>query len=79
MLDLFGLQFVLSLIELFLISKWYVAPWLAENPANQAGKNYFFTIIKNSNKVMTLCCQGAFINPDAAATNAERHTVASRL
>lgn len=36
MLEIFGLQFVLSLIGFSLIAKWYVAPWLAEKPANQA-------------------------------------------
>ncbi len=33
---IFGLQFLLSLIVYALIAKWYVAPWLAEKPVEQA-------------------------------------------
>jgi len=33
---IFGLQFVLSLIVYALLAKWYVAPWLAGKPVNQA-------------------------------------------
>ena len=33
---IFGLQFLLSLIVYVLIAKWYVAPWLAAKPINQA-------------------------------------------
>ncbi len=32
----FGLQFLLSLIVYVLIAKWYVAPWLAAKPVEQA-------------------------------------------
>ncbi len=35
-LEIFGLQFVLSLIVYALIAKWYVTPWLAEKPTHQA-------------------------------------------
>lgn len=35
-LAIFGLQFVLSLFVYALIAKWYVTPWLAEKPINQA-------------------------------------------
>lgn len=34
-LEVFGLQFVLSLIVYALIAKWYVTPWLAAKPINQ--------------------------------------------
>ena len=33
---IFGLQFLLSLIVYALIAKWYVAPWLAAKPVDQA-------------------------------------------
>ncbi len=33
---IFGLQFLLSLIVYALIAKWYVAPWLAGKPVEQA-------------------------------------------
>ncbi len=33
---IFGLQFLLSLIVYVLIAKWYVAPWLAGKPVEQA-------------------------------------------
>ncbi len=33
---IFGLQFLLSLIVYALIAKWYVAPWLAGKPVDQA-------------------------------------------
>ena len=33
---IFGLQFVLSLIVYALLAKWYVVPWLAGKPVNQA-------------------------------------------
>ena len=33
---IFGVQFLLSLIVYALIAKWYVAPWLAEKPVEQA-------------------------------------------
>ena len=33
---IFGLQFLLSLIVYALIAKWYVAPWLAAKPVEQA-------------------------------------------
>ncbi len=33
---IFGLQFLLSLIAYALIAKWYVAPWLAGKPVEQA-------------------------------------------
>ena len=33
---IFSLQFLLSLIVYVLIAKWYVAPWLAAKPINQA-------------------------------------------
>ncbi|MDA2913401.1 hypothetical protein MYX77_05495 [Acidobacteriia bacterium AH_259_A11_L15] len=35
-LAIFGLQLVLSLIVYALLAKWYMAPWLAEKPMNQA-------------------------------------------
>ena len=35
-LAIFGLQLVLSLIVYSLLAKWYVTPWLAEKPINQA-------------------------------------------
>ena len=35
-LAIFGLQFVLSVIVYALIAKWYVTPWLAEKPIDQA-------------------------------------------
>lgn len=35
-LAIFGLQFVLSLIVYALIAKWFVTPWLAGKPINQA-------------------------------------------
>ena len=35
-LAIFGLQFVLSLIVYALLAKWYVVPWLAGKPVNQA-------------------------------------------
>ena len=35
-LTIFSLQFVLSLIVYGLMAKWYVTPWLAEKPINQA-------------------------------------------
>ncbi len=35
-LAIFGLQLVLSLVVYALIAKWYVSPWLAEKPINQA-------------------------------------------
>ncbi len=35
-LAIFGLQLVLSLIVYGLIAKWYVTPWLAEKPIQQA-------------------------------------------
>ena len=35
-LAIFGLQFALSLVVYALLAKWYVAPWLAEKPLNQA-------------------------------------------
>lgn len=35
-LSIFGLQLVLSLLVYALIAKWYVSPWLAEKPLNQA-------------------------------------------
>ena len=33
---IFGLQFLLSLVVYVLIAKWYVAPWLAGKPVEQA-------------------------------------------
>ena len=33
---IFGLQFLLSLIVYALLAKWYVAPWLAGKPVEQA-------------------------------------------
>ncbi len=33
---IFGLQFLMSLIVYALIAKWYVAPWLAGKPVEQA-------------------------------------------
>ena len=33
---IFGLQFLLSLIVYALIARWYVAPWLAGKPVEQA-------------------------------------------
>ena len=33
---IFGLQFLMSLIVYVLIAKWYVAPWLAGKPVEQA-------------------------------------------
>ncbi len=33
---IFGVQFLLSLIVYALIAKWYVAPWLAGKPVEQA-------------------------------------------
>jgi hypothetical protein len=33
---IFGLQFLLSLIVYALIANWYVAPWLAGKPVEQA-------------------------------------------
>ncbi len=33
---IFGVQFLLSLIVYALIAKWYVAPWLAGKPIEQA-------------------------------------------
>ena len=33
---IFGVQFLLSLIVYVLIAKWYVAPWLAAKPVEQA-------------------------------------------
>ncbi len=35
-LAIFGLQLVLSLIVYALIAKWYVSPWLARKPIDQA-------------------------------------------
>ena len=35
-LEIFGLQFVLSLLVCGLFAKWYVWPWLAEKPIHQA-------------------------------------------
>ncbi len=35
-LTIFGLQFILSLIVLSLLAKWYVVPWLAKQPIHQA-------------------------------------------
>ena len=35
-LEIFGLQLVLSLVTYALIAKWYVAPWLAKQPIQQA-------------------------------------------
>ena len=35
-LAIFGLQFFLSVIVYALIAKWYVVPWLAGKPVNQA-------------------------------------------
>ncbi len=35
-LAIFGLQVVLSLIVYALLAKWYVVPWLAGKPVNQA-------------------------------------------
>ena len=35
-LAIFGLQFLLSLIVLGLLAKWYAVPWLAKQPTNQA-------------------------------------------
>ena len=35
-LTIFGLQFVLSLVVYALLAKWYVLPWLAEQPTHQA-------------------------------------------
>ena len=35
-LAIFGLQLVLSVIVYALIAKWYVTPWLAEKPIDQA-------------------------------------------
>lgn len=35
-LDIFGLQFAISVVVFALVAKWYVAPWLAGKPANQA-------------------------------------------
>ena len=35
-LAIFGVQLVLSLFVYALIAKWYVSPWLAEKPLNQA-------------------------------------------
>ena len=35
-LAIFGLQFVLSLVVYAFIAKWYVTPWLAEKPIDQA-------------------------------------------
>ena len=35
-LAIFGLQLVLSLVVYALIAKWYVSPWLADKPINQA-------------------------------------------
>ena len=35
-LAIFGLQLTLSLVVYTLIAKWYVSPWLAEKPINQA-------------------------------------------
>jgi hypothetical protein len=34
--EIFGLQLVLSVVVYALIAKWYVAPWLAEKPIEQA-------------------------------------------
>jgi len=35
-LEIFGLQFVLSLFVYALLTKWYVVPWLAEKPTTTA-------------------------------------------
>lgn len=35
-LQIFGLQFVLSLVVFVLFAKWYVWPWLAKKPTHQA-------------------------------------------
>lgn len=35
-LQIFGLQFVLSLVVFALFAKWYVLPWLAKKPTHQA-------------------------------------------
>ncbi len=35
-LEIFGLQLVLSLVVYSLIATWYVTPWLAEKPIEQA-------------------------------------------
>ena len=35
-LAIFGLQFLMSLIVLSLLAKWYAAPWLAKQSTNQA-------------------------------------------
>jgi hypothetical protein len=35
-LEIFALQFVLSLIVFSLLAKWYVAPWLADKPIELA-------------------------------------------
>ncbi len=35
-LQIFGLQFILSMIVVTLIAKWYVAPWLGEKPTHMA-------------------------------------------
>jgi len=35
-LEIFGLQLVLSLVVYCLIATWYVTPWLAEKPIEQA-------------------------------------------
>jgi hypothetical protein len=32
-INIFGLQFAMSLIVFALIARWYAAPWLAEKPA----------------------------------------------
>lgn len=35
-LEIFGLQLGLSLVAYALLAKWYVQPWLAEKPIQQA-------------------------------------------
>ena len=35
-LAIFGLQLVLSLVVFTLLAKWYIVPWLAERPDNEA-------------------------------------------
>lgn len=35
-LAIFGVQLVLSLVVFALVAKWYVTPWLAEKPINEA-------------------------------------------